>query len=196
MPKYILKFILVFICSKFLPAATDISRPQRSAESTATPTTQSTISGPSPYSGTPFLVLQQGKDGRDGANGRDGRDGLPGRTGEKGEPGLRGREGSTGSRGMSELLCRKARIDMFVTHFGGKIFFILDNQVSLVPVWVVWCTPGGGGPNVQTSLEQNLCMLEELLEVITPTRGEELTTYVYLTIRAIYSTNRDLDRTI
>ena len=190
MPKYILKFILVFICSKFLPAATDISRPQRSAESTAAPTTQSTISGPSPYSGTPFLVLQQGKDGR------DGRDGLPGRTGEKGEPGVRGREGSTGPRGMSELLCRKARIDMFVTHFGGKIFFILDNQVSLVPVWVVWCTPGGGGPNVQTSLEQNLCMLEELLEVITPTRGEELTTYVYLTIRAIYSTNRDLDRTI
>ena len=196
MPKYILKFIVVFIHSKFFPAATDISRPQRSAESTAAPTTQSTTSGPSPYSGTPFLVLQQGKDGRDGVNGRDGRDGLPGRTGEKGEPGLWGREGSPGPRGMSELLCRKARLDMFVTQFGGKIFFILDNQVPLAPVWVVWCTPGGGGPNVQTSLEHNSCMLEELLEAITPTREGELATYVYLTIQAINSTNRDLHRMI
>ena len=122
MPKYILKFILVFIHNKFFPAATDISRPQRSAESTAAPTTQSTTSGPSPYSGTPFLVLQQGKDGRDGVNGRDGRDGLPGRTGEKGEPGARGRHGSTGPQGMSKLLCRKAHIEIFVTHFGDKIY--------------------------------------------------------------------------
>ena len=85
---------------KFFPTATDISRPQRSAESAEAPTTQN--------SGTPFLVLQQGKDGKDGVNGRDGRDGLPGRTGEKGEPGVQGPPGSTGPQGKSELLCRKA----------------------------------------------------------------------------------------
>ena len=99
-------------------------------------------------------MLQQGKDGkdgRDGVNGRDGRDGLPGRTGEKGEPGVQGPPGSTGPQGKSELLCRNAHKNMFVTQFGAKIFFYaLDNQVPLVPVWVVWCTPGGGGPNVQT----------------------------------------------
>ena len=82
---------------KFFPAATDISRPQRSAESTAAPT--QTTSGASPYNGSPFLVLQQGKDGRDGVNGRDGRDGLPGRSGEKGEPGVQGPPGSTGPQG-------------------------------------------------------------------------------------------------
>ena len=133
-------FILV---NSFL-AATDISRLQRSAESTAAPT-QTT----SPYNGSPFLVLQQGKDGRDGVNGRDGRDGLPGRAGEKGDPGVQGPPGSTGPQGKSELEHRK------VTHLGAKIFFALDLQVPLVPVWVVQCTPGGGGPHVQTSLEHN-----------------------------------------
>ena len=44
------------------------------------------------------------------------------------------------------------------------ILLTLDNQVSLVPVWVVQCTPGGGGQYVQTSQEHNSCMLEELLE--------------------------------
>ena len=141
-------------------------------------------------------MLQQGKDGKDGVNGRDGRDGLPGRTGEKGEPGVQGPPGSTGPQGKSQLLCRKAHKNMFVTHFRTKIFFALDNQVPLVPVWVVWCIPGGGGPNVQTSLEQNLCMLEELLEAITPTREGQLTTYVCPMIRAIYSSDLDLDRTI
>ena len=83
---------------KLFPAATAISRRQRNAESTAAPTTQSTT-GPFPYSGSPFLVLQQGKDGRDGVNGRDGRDGLPGKSGEKGDPGVQGPPGSTGRRG-------------------------------------------------------------------------------------------------
>ena len=78
---------------------TKMSSLQRNAESTAAPTTQSTTSGPSPYNGTPFIVLQQGKDGRDGVNGRDGRDGLPGRTGEKGDTGVQGPPGSTGRRG-------------------------------------------------------------------------------------------------
>ena len=177
---------------KFFPAATDISRPQRSAESTAAPTTQSTTSAPSPYSGTPFLVLQQGKDGKDGVNGRDGRDGLPGRTGEKGEPGVQGPPGSTGPQGKSELLCRKAHKNMFVTHFCAKIFFTLDNQVPLIPVWVVWCILGGGGPHVQTSLEHNSCTLEDLLEAITPMREGEPTTYVCPMIRAIYSSDLDL----
>ena len=75
-------------------------------------------------------------------------------------------------------------------------FFALDNQVPLVPVLVVWCTPGGGGPNVQTSLEHNLCMLEELLEAITLTREGRLPTYVYQMIRAIYSSHLDLGRMI
>ena len=174
---------------KFFPAATDISRPQRSAESTAAPTTQSTTTGPSPYSGTPFLVLQQGKDGKDGVNGRDGRDGLPGSTGEKGEAGVQGPPGSTGPQGESERLCRNAHKNMFVTQFGA---LAVNNQVPLVPVWVVWCIPGGGEPNVQTSLEHNLCMLEELLEAISPTREGQLTTYVCLMIRAIYSSDLDL----
>ena len=95
-------------------------------------------------------MLQEGKDGKDGVNGRDGRDGLPGRTGEKGEPGVQGPPGSTGPQGKSELLCRNAHKNMFVTHFHAKIFFALGNQVPLVPVWVVWCIPGGGEPNVQT----------------------------------------------
>ena len=131
-------------------------------------------------------MLQQGKDGRDGVNGRDGRDGLPGRTGEKGEPGVQGPPGSTGPQGKSELECRK------VTHLGANIFFAPDLQVSQVPVWVVQCTPGGGGPHVQTSLEHNSCMLEELLEAITPTREEEPTASAYQMTRATYSTYLDL----
>ena len=110
----------MFIPNKFFPAATDISQPQ---VSTAAPATQSATSAPSPYSGTPFLVLQEGKDGKDGVNGRDGRDGLPGRTGEKGEPGVQGPPGSTGPQGKSELLCTNAHKNMFVTQFGAKIFF-------------------------------------------------------------------------
>ena len=96
----------VFTNDNFFLAATDISRPQRSAESTAAPTSPTT-SGPSPYSGSPFLVLQQGRDGtngRDGVNGRDGRDGLPGPVGpsgtkgEKGDPGIVV-QGATGPKG-------------------------------------------------------------------------------------------------
>ena len=173
----------VYSC-KLFPAATDISRLQRSAESTAAPT--QTTSGPSPYNGSPFLVLQKGKDGKDGVNGRDGRDGLPGRVGEKGEPGVQGPPGSTGPQGKLELVCRK------VTHLGAKIFFTLDLQVSLVPVWVVWYTPGGGGPHVQTSLEHNSCMLEGLPEAITPIREEEPTASAYLMTQTIYSTYLDL----
>ena len=96
----------VFTHYEIFRAATAISRPQRSAESTAAPTTQTT-SGPSSYNGSPFLVLQQGKDGtngRDGVNGRDGRDGLPGPVGpsgtkgEKGDPGIVA-QGAAGPQG-------------------------------------------------------------------------------------------------
>ena len=70
----------------------------RNAEATTAPTTQTTTD-PSPYSGPPFLVLQQGKDGingsdgKDGTNGRDGRDGLTGPVGGRGEQELRDLKG-------------------------------------------------------------------------------------------------------
>ena len=65
----------------------------------------------------------------------------------------------------------------------------IDNQVPLVPVWVVQCTPGGGGQYVQTSLEHNSCMLEELLEATGTTREGEPTTSAYLMTQATYSTD-------
>ena len=60
-------------------------------------------------------------------------------------------------------------------------------------MWVVQCTPGGGGPHVQTSLEHNSCMLEEPPEVGTTTREEELTAFAYLMTQVIYSTDLDLE---
>ena len=66
----------------FIPAAaTDISRRERNADTTAALTSQRTTSSPFPYGGLTFLVLP---------NGRDDRDGLPGRTGEKGNLGVQG----------------------------------------------------------------------------------------------------------
>ena len=112
--------------------------------------------------------------------------------GRRDKPGVQGPPGSTGPQGKSELLHRNAHKNMFVTQFGAKIFFALDNQVPLVPVLVVWCTSGGGGPHVQMSLEHNSCTLEEQPEVITPLREGEPTTSAYLMIRAIYSTDLDL----
>ena len=121
-------------------------------------------------------MLQQGKDGkdgRDGVNGRDGRDGLPGRTGEKGDPGIQGPQGPTGPQGTCELHCREALQNM-----QSILLLILltpDNQVPQVPVWVVQCTPGGGGQCVQTSQEHNSCTLEELPEAGGTIREGELT---------------------
>ena len=48
-----------------------------------------------------------------------------------------------------------------------------------VPLLVVWCTLGGGGPHVLTLLEHNYYILEEQLEVIILTQEEEQTTSVY-----------------
>ena len=134
-------------------------------------------------------MLQQGKDGkdgRDGVNGRDGRDGLPGRTGEKGNPGVQGPQGLTGPQG-NKLLCPETVQNML--SFLVLILLTLDNQVPLVPVWVVQCTPGGGGQYVQTSLEHNSCMLEEQQEAGGITREEEPTASAYLMIQATYSTD-------
>ena len=129
---------------------------------------------------------RDGKDGRDGINGRDGRDGLPGRTGEKGDPGVQGPQGLTGPQG-NKLLCPETVQNML--SFLVLILLTLDNQVPLVPVWVVQCTPGGGGQYVQTSLEHNLCMLEELREAGGVTREGEPTVFVYLMTQATYCTH-------
>ena len=51
------------------------------------------------------------------------------------------------------------------------------------------CTPGGGGPHVQTSLEHNSCMQEESPEVGGATREEEPTTFAYRMTQATYSTH-------
>ena len=56
-----------------------------------------------------------------------------------------------------------------------------------VPVWVVWCTPGGGRSHVRTSLEHNSCMLEELPEAGTTTREGQPTTFAYLMTQATYN---------
>ena len=177
----------VYSC-KLFPAATDISRRDRNADTTTAPTT----SGPSPSSASPFLVLQQGKDGkdgRDGVNGRDGRDGLPGRTGEKGDPGVQGPQGPTGPQGKTyhELHCRETLQNMQSILL--LILLILNNQVPQVPVWVVQCTPGGGGQCVQTSQEHNSCMLEELLEAGGTIREGEPTASAYLMTQVTYSTH-------
>ena len=148
--------------------------------------TQSTTSGPSPCSGSPFLVAQHGRDGRDGVTGRDGRDGLPGRTGEKGDPGVQGPQGLTGPQGKKNYIVEK----YFRTFFGIYIILLtLNNQVLLVPVWVVQCTSGGGGQCVQTSLEHNSCMLEELPEATGTTREGGPTASTYLMTQATYSTD-------
>ena len=90
----------------FLLAANDISRPQRSAESTAAPTSPTT-------SGSLCA------NGRDGVNGRDGRDGLPGRTGEKGDPGVQGPPGSTGPQGKATCSDRCHCASEHVIHYGA-----------------------------------------------------------------------------
>ena len=64
-----------------------------------------------------------------------------------------------------------------------------ETQGPLVPVCVVQCTPGGGGPHVQTSLEHNSYMLEELPEVGLTIREGQLTTFVYQMNQATYSTD-------
>ena len=129
---------------------------------------------------------RDGKDGRDGINGRDGRDGLPGRTGEKGDPGEQGPQGLTGPQGKKNYIVEK----YFRTFFGICIILLtLDNQVPLVPVWVVQCTPGGGGQYVQTSLEHNLCMLEELREAGGTIREGQPTASAYPMTQATYSTD-------
>ena len=56
-------------------------------------------------------------------------------------------------------------------------------------MWVVQCTPGGGGQYVQTSLEHNLCMLEEQQEAGGSIREGQPTTSAYLMIQATYSTD-------
>ena len=48
-----------------------------------------------------------------------------------------------------------------------------------VPLLVVWCTPGGGGPHVLTLMEHSCCMLEGQLEVCILKKEEEQTTSVY-----------------
>ena len=69
------------------------------------------------------------------------------------------------------------------------ILLTLDNQVLLVPVWVVQCTSGGGGQHAQTSLEHNSCMLEELPEATGTTKEGESTASAYLMTQATYSTH-------
>ena len=53
------------------------------------------------------------------------------------------------------------------------------HQALQVPLLVVWCTPGGGGPHVLTLLEHSCCMLEGQLEVLILKKEEEQTTSVY-----------------
>ena len=69
------------------------------------------------------------------------------------------------------------------------ILLTLDNQVSLVPVRVVQCIPGGGGQYVQTSLEHNLCMLEEQREAGGTIREGQPTASAYPMTQATYSTH-------
>ena len=56
---------------------------------------------------------------------------------------------------------------------------IHTHQAPQVPLLVVWCTPGGGGPHVLTLLEHSYCMLEGQLEVGILKEEEEQTTSVY-----------------
>ena len=53
------------------------------------------------------------------------------------------------------------------------------HQDPQVPLLVVWCTQGGGGPHVLTLLEHSYCMLEGQLEVFGVKEEEEQTTSVY-----------------
>ena len=76
--------------------ATANPRPERSAESTVAPPTQTTTS---PGCGSiPLLVQQQGRDGRDGRDGLQGPVGPSGTKGEKGNPGIVA-QGATGPKG-------------------------------------------------------------------------------------------------
>ena len=52
------------------------------------------------------------------------------------------------------------------------------HQAPQVPLLVVWCTPGGGGPHVLTLLEHSYCTLEGQLEVIILIEEVEPTTSV------------------
>ena len=52
-------------------------------------------------------------------------------------------------------------------------------QVPLVPLLVVWCTLGGGGPHVPALPEHSYCMLEELQEALTLIEEEGQTTSAY-----------------
>ena len=110
--------------------------------------------------GSPFLVLQQGKDGKDGqdsVNRRDGYDGLPGR---------RETQVFRDFKGQLDLKVKKCCRETLQNMQSILVLIILtpDNQVSQVPVWVVQCTLGGGGQCAQTSQEHNSCTLEELPE--------------------------------
>ena len=81
---------------------------------------------------------------------------------------------------------------VFLVSLVSQVHLVPLVLVPQVPLLVVWYTPGGGGPHVQTSLEHNSCMLEELSEAGTTTREEEPTACPYLMTRAIYSTYLDL----
>ena len=54
-----------------------------------------------------------------------------------------------------------------------------DWEVPLVPLQVVWCTLGGGGPHVPALPEHSYCMLEELQEAILLREEEEQTKSAY-----------------
>ena len=77
----------------FSPAATAITRSERSAESTPAPSQQASNSS-SLCGNIPVLLHQQGRDGR------DGRDGLQGPVGPQGPTGLSGIKGEKGDRGI------------------------------------------------------------------------------------------------
>ena len=81
---------------------------------------------------------------------------------------------------------------VFLVSLVSQVHLVPLVLVPQVPLLVVWYTPGGGGPHVQTSLEHNSCMLEGLPEAITPIREEEPTASAYLMTQTIYSTYLDL----